>query len=248
MNEQQWLTATDPLPMLQWLLREGKAHERKLRLFAVACCRLIWHRLHDPRSRQAVETTERFIEGEATLAEMAGASREAEAAQHDAGQNRRWSGGEYAALATALAPEWNPDRWPCVQSVACQAVTAAAQFAELSGKNRRERKRNGLRGHTEATRALSALLRDIFGPLPFREVRIDPSLLHRNAGAVAQLARAAYEERSLPEGLLDPVRLAVLADALEEDGCADPAILAHLRAPDTHMRGCWALDLLLGRA
>jgi hypothetical protein len=247
MNEQQWLTATDPFPMLQWLLREGKAHERKLRLFAVACCRLIWHRLHDPRSRQAVETTERFIEGEATLAEMAGASREAEAAQHDAGQNRRWSGGEYAALATALAPEWNPDRWPCVQSVACQAVTAAAQFAELSGKNRKERKRNSLLGHTEVTQAQSILIRDLFGN-PFRAApTVEPSLLNWNGGLITHLAQAAYDDRQLPEGTLSASRLAVLADAFEEAGCADAEILAHLRGPGPHVRGCHVLDAILGK-
>jgi hypothetical protein len=250
MTERQWLEATDPVPMLRWLCRSGKAGERKLRLFAVACCRLVWQRLHDPRSRQAVEITERFIEGKATAADMAAASREAEAAQHDANQSTRWDAGAgaSAALATALAPEWDPDRWPCAQSVASQAATAAAQFAELSGRNRKERKRDWLLGHAEAALAQAVLLRCIFGPLPFREVRLDSAWLTWNGGAVARLARAAYEERPLPEGLLDRARLAVLADALEETGCADSEILAHLRGSGPHVRGCFALDLILGRA
>jgi hypothetical protein len=46
---------------------------------------------------------------------------------------------------------------------------------------------------------------------------------------------------------LDTVRLAVLADALEEAGCADPDLLGHLRGPGPHVRGCWAVDLLLGK-
>jgi hypothetical protein len=92
------------------------------------------------------------------------------------------------------------------------------------------------------------LLRCIFGN-PFRLLPpLGPALLHGNGGAVAQLARAAYEERSLPEGLLDPGRLAVLADALEEGGCTSPEILAHLRAPGPHVRGCWIVDLLLNKA
>jgi hypothetical protein len=86
------------------------------------------------------------------------------------------------------------------------------------------------------------LLREIFGN-PFRPVRADR---WRAAPAVADLARAAYDERLLPSGELDPVRLAVLADALEEAG-AGGALLAHLRAPGPHVRGCWAVDLLLGR-
>jgi hypothetical protein len=39
----------------------------------------------------------------------------------------------------------------------------------------------------------------------------------------------------------------VLADALEEAGCTDADILGHLRAAAPHARGCWAVDLLLGR-
>jgi hypothetical protein len=68
-----------------------------------------------------------------------------------------------------------------------------------------------------------------------------------NGGTVRHLAQAAYEERSLPSGELDTARLAVLADALEEAGCADAAILSHLRGPGPHVRGCWAVDLLLGK-
>jgi hypothetical protein len=62
---------------------------------------------------------------------------------------------------------------------------------------------------------------------------------------VSTLATAAYEERSLPSGELDSLRLAVLADALEESGCQDAEILGHLRSPGPHVRGCFALDLLL---
>jgi hypothetical protein len=36
-------------------------------------------------------------------------------------------------------------------------------------------------------------------------------------------------------------------EILEEAGCADEQILAHLRGPDLHAPGCWALDLLLGK-
>jgi hypothetical protein len=46
-------------------------------------------------------------------------------------------------------------------------------------------------------------------------------------------------------GLLDPDRLPILADALEEAGCDNADILGHLRGPGPHWRGCWPLDLLL---
>jgi hypothetical protein len=89
-------------------------------------------------------------------------------------------------------------------------------------------------------------LRDIFGNL-FRPVTINPDWLRWNAGVVEHLARAAYEERTLPSGELDRQRLGILADALEDAGCTDPDILNHLRGPGVHVRGCWVIDLLLGK-
>jgi hypothetical protein len=42
-------------------------------------------------------------------------------------------------------------------------------------------------------------------------------------------------------------RLPVLADALEEAGCTISDILDHCRGPGPHVRGCWVVDLLLGK-
>jgi hypothetical protein len=91
---------------------------------------------------------------------------------------------------------------------------------------------------------LTDLVLDIFGPLPFRAVAVKRAWQTRT---VKQLARAAYEERELPEGYLDNARLAVLSDGLEEAGCSDADILGHLRSKGQHVRGCWALDLVLGK-
>ena len=88
------------------------------------------------------------------------------------------------------------------------------------------------------------LLRDVIGN-PLRPVTIDPGLLKPT---VTSLATAAYEERALPSGELDSSRLAVLADALEEAGCPDAEILDHLRSGGMHVRGCWCVDLILGRS
>jgi hypothetical protein len=49
-------------------------------------------------------------------------------------------------------------------------------------------------------------------------------------------------------GTLDNTRLAVLADALEESGCTSEDVLGHLRGPGPHVRGCWVVDLCLGRS
>jgi hypothetical protein len=88
------------------------------------------------------------------------------------------------------------------------------------------------------------LVRDVFGN-PYRAVLLGTSSMTCDVGLLAQ---AAYDERFLPLGALDSARLAILADALEEAGCTNLDVLAHLRSPGPHVRGCWALDLILGKS
>jgi hypothetical protein len=83
----------------------------------------------------------------------------------------------------------------------------------------------------------AALLRDIFGN-PFRPVAFDP--LWRTSTAVG-LARTMFESR-------DFAAMPVLADALEEAGCDNADVLAHCRGPGPHVRGCWVVDLVLGKS
>src|SRR5262249_32815172 len=88
------------------------------------------------------------------------------------------------------------------------------------------------------------LLHDIFGN-PFRPIKVPPAW-KKKGGEIPRLAQAAYEERRRREGRLEPARLAVLADALEEAG-AEEVILNHLRDSGPHVRGCWVVDLILGK-
>ena len=80
-------------------------------------------------------------------------------------------------------------------------------------------------------------LRDIFGN-PFRPVAVES---HWLTPAVRDLAAAIYAGRAFD-------RLPVLADALEEAGCGHANILAHCRGPGPHVRGCWVVDLILGKS
>lgn len=90
------------------------------------------------------------------------------------------------------------------------------------------------------------LVREIVGN-PFCPPSIAPSILAWNEGTIIRLAQTLYDERILPAGTLDNTRLLILADALEEAGCTDEQILMHLRSGGEHYRGCWVIDLLLGK-
>ena len=83
MTEQEWLAATDPRPMIEFV--RARADDRLLRLFACACCRRVWHLLTDYRARRAVELAEGYTEGLTKAAELRRASVEASQADDDAG-------------------------------------------------------------------------------------------------------------------------------------------------------------------
>jgi hypothetical protein len=313
MTESEWLASTDPVAMLehlQWyeariLDTDGEpslttrtrrdVSARKLRLFACACCRLVWDRLVDDytcndcygtgmgvaedqcagraykyrikcpqchgtstinRSRRVVEIVERFADGAATGAELD------------------------AALAMAYYA-WRQDQ---------RNPPGLARYVVLVNL------RNVL---VQITRlelvdmllfaAQADLLRCVFGnPYRHDETPGEFGLFVRGwlTTTVLALARAAYNER-LPNGTLSPDALAVLADALEDAGCGDSKLLGHLRATDrecrtcggigevgerggklrknrvgtfacddciegrvpaVHARGCWAVDLILGKS
>jgi hypothetical protein len=86
---------------------------------------------------------------------------------------------------------------------------------------------------------LVSAIRDIFGN-PFRPVAVDPDWLTWNGGTVPKLAQAIYDQRRFQD-------LPILADALEEAGCTNADILNHCRQPGEHVRGCWVVDLVLGK-
>jgi hypothetical protein len=94
-------------------------------------------------------------------------------------------------------------------------------------------------GQAEEGKGLCELARDVFGN-PFRPVTADPAWLCANDHAVRKVARVIYADRAFGD-------LPILADALEEAGCADEQLLTHCRGGGLHARGCWAVDLALGK-
>jgi len=97
------------------------------------------------------------------------------------------------------------------------------------------------RGNKDADAIMCDLARDIFGNpyLPARNV--GPGWLRSNDRITSKLAITIYDNRAFH-------RLPLLADALEDAHCTDAELLGHLRGPGPHVRGCWAVDLVLGKA
>jgi hypothetical protein len=200
MTEAEWLGCDDPGKMLQFV--QGKASERKLRLFAIACVRRPWWVLDDEQSRQAVEIAERYADGRARAEELA-------SAHANIDLERGWEVQPASAVTT--------DPFGTIQATdAANSVGTAVPRASQC-----------------------ALLRDVFGN-PFRRVAINPSWVAWDAAAVRHLAQAIYDERAFD-------RLPILGDALEDAGCTSEELLKHCRSAGEHVRGCWAVDLLLGK-
>jgi hypothetical protein len=271
-TEQEWLACTDPQKILDFL--DGKVTDRKQRLFACACCRRSWGLIEGDLFRGAVEVAERFADGAGALVawEKGRGNGQALLARNLVRGPEGEQAGEREAMLHQLAAERDglPEdvyyfRYDNITPEDTAAWTlylrtdmpwVVANFAarlraapypywkrleelDLTGPAEQE-----WEACFQAEKvSQSGLLRDIFGN-PFRPATISPAW---QTPTVVALAQTAYEYRDLPSGHLDPARLAVLADALDEAGCTDADILNHCRRPGVHVRGCWVLDLLLGR-
>ena len=228
MTEAEWHICTDPQPMLDFLRASGRVTERRLRLFVCASTRLLWEHLQPGVMQEAVEAGERHADG---------------AAWEDECQRLNF-------LLTALPVEYRKQEgrnWFADQTKEALAAYMGASrcVSHRLGLSKLPH-RHMWEMHAEVTGPQQpALLRDIFGDPFSPPPTLSPSLLTWNDGLIVKLAEVAYNERALPSGKLDPQRLAVLADALEEAGCADAGLLAHLRSPGPHVRGCWGVDVVL---
>jgi hypothetical protein len=257
MDEPAWLASARPGPLLAcaW----GRSGRRKCRLFACGCCRSVWRRLTDPRSRVAVEAVERHADGQiggeefrriaagagaafdelkrAALAPVVGDELAGRALHESRGlftltdpeaarQAHDGASGDPAVCAAlavwSAATDTDELRPPAtlLDALAFAAEQCAAAAEDPSAE--------------EATQA--KLAREVFGN-PFRPVGVDPAWL---TPPVVSLARQAYDTG-------DFAALPVLGDALEEAGCADEAVLGHCRGAGPHARGCWVVDLVLGK-
>jgi 2'-5' RNA ligase len=219
LTEQEWLECDDPKKMLAFL--EGRASDRKLRLFCVACCRGIWHLLPHKTSRTAVEVAEHYSDGLVSDKELWLAYEDAH--YYLSMVIKNWA--DHAVIASVVTANPEIHRPGKGYMPGLNAVSVADQAMEAAACT------------SIQMAAQTDFLRCIFGPHPVRLVTLDAAW--RTPG-MKRLAQAIYDERRFCD-------LPILADALEEAGCTDADVLGHCRSEGSHVRGCWVLDLILDK-
>ena len=210
MNEQEWLTCSNAEIMVDFLRMERKVSARKFRLFAIGCCRRVWHWFdNDESSRTALEVAERYADGQASEQELWNANQALGQSGSVTYQATNPNAGEGAFGAACTIAEGITNCFPV------EEVQAAYQHESLEQ---------------------SRLGRCIFAN-PFHPVTLDPAWLTPKAKTLAQ---AIYNNRTFE-------RMPELADTLAEVRCSNPDILSHCRGAGPHVRGCWVVDLVLGK-
>lgn len=230
MTEAEWLNSPAPDGMLAFL--RGRAGDRKLRLFACACCRRVWDRMADERTRSMLLTAERFADDTATADELQRALDEARAADDDVYAN---GGDQYTSTAVLGLQARVDTALVTANVVSTVTFTGDAELNDAAGDEARFEELVARR-KADVRRSHALLLKDIFGN-PFRPATAVSSFL---TSTVVALAFGIYRDRAFD-------RLPILADALQDAGCDDPDILDHCRSAGPHVRGCWVTDLLLGK-
>jgi len=231
---ERWQSATDPLPMLDWLGR--RLGERKQRLFAIACCRPLGILFQTPGKRKAptveaafhaaLAVAERLADGPVGAEEHAEAFRRAAEAGKDVLAD--WMAHAQVAATWAMADGADHEHLQSLRAIGYSLrrdppdpwAANAARVAKWADPSLRFRQAH--------------VLRDIVGD-PFRAVGFDSAWRTTTAAAEAIYADSAFD------------RLPILADALEDAGCTDAVILDHCRQPGEHARGCWVVDLVLAK-
>ncbi len=251
MTEAEWRACDDPEPMLAFV--RGWAGRRKLRLFEAACGGQVWTLLEDGASERAVEVTLLDADGLAnpeTLRQAARAANDAWARlcnlsdSDDPTAPLLAANVAYLLLATPAERErWSMRRGATPHALAAEALAADARdrirHAERPVSHATAEPQAYRHALAAARRAQADFLRDLFGN-PFRLMCFDPAWISWGGGVIPNLAQAVYDEQAFG-------RLPVLADALADAGCDNAELIAHCRGPGPHVRGCWAVDLILSK-
>jgi hypothetical protein len=190
-------------------------------MFACATARGIWRLFPGERTRFVVTVSENYADGLVTKAILKAARKKASRCERSTAATDAFMAAQEAAICAANDVSYLALGMP-VEEAIIQGYLTKTPAGELLA--------------TQVRADQSAYLRDIFGN-PFRAVTLDPAW---QTATVVSLAQAIYEDRAFD-------RMPILADALEDGGCTNADVLTHCRQPGEHVRGCWVVDLLLGK-
>jgi hypothetical protein len=234
MTARDWREAVWPSEMLSHLttfcgVTKSSHGRRKLRLFGVAYCRRVEHLLGNEKLRDLIGLVEEWADDPKKAdAVMKRASRCRVTEGTGVGDNlhsfdyahllQRYTRAQLAAMAVS---------WLASRNAEASALSHGNAALALAGENIRD----------EAARQCE-LLRDIFSNPFLKPPKFDKKW---RTGTAIALARQMYESREFGA-------MPILADALQDAGCDNDAILSHCRDADQpHVRGCWVIDLVLGK-
>ena len=234
MTEEEWIASVNLYAMLDRVW-DG-ADDRKLRLYACGCCRGIWTKLIGQRSREAVQAAEDYADQSGSVdLSRSNYWAEADGFAIDMKQDRYRQERRLVEAGGLLEEDTVEDCGMLdaaghrLSFATARQSASAAEFATAP---------DIVEFFTRVDPSIHSLpvFRDIFGN-PFRPVIANPTWL---TPKVVAIATAIYADRACD-------RMSILADALEEAGCTNADVLLHCRGAGPHVRGCWVVDLVLGK-
>jgi hypothetical protein len=240
MSTEPWELVENPSIYTDYNWFSDDVPARRFYLFIAEIGRRLQHVMTDSGPLKMIKFCEQCAEGEITEDELSDLSDEHRPKPTDnvachRANNLYWMVADRYKVNTRCV-QWAADAFPLL------AVTNAGLLSPTASDEEIESVRNhpifaSVYQRTEVE--WGELVRDIFGPNPFRPVAFDPAW--RTSTTVA-LAQQMYDARDF--GLMP-----ILGDALQDAGCENEDILAHCRdANGTHVRGCWVVDLVLGKS
>jgi len=244
MTEADWLTGTDVTAFVRFAA--DHLSPRRQRLLATGFCRVVSHLFNHPELNEKLGVIERYADGVVSAAEVEKARQRCRgiaqasfdeyriAVDSRMGDSRRAYARQEFAWAVAYTPV---DPLP-LSDVAARAAFAA-QYAstetdavELPGTLVTYKSPTG-----ELANTMRSVVWEVIGN-PFRAVHFKPDW---RTDTAKSLARQMYESREFSA-------MPILADALQDAGCDNEDVLTHCRDTTAkHIRGCWVLDLVLGK-
>ena len=222
MTEEEWLNAAGPKAIVPAV---GGQPARKRRLWAIACVRRLvdcWNGFGDFYAA-ALGAGDAYADDAAQRAALVAVRRRVAAEQRELESSHD----EYRYYFTCIC--WAV--WLALDPADVNLAELAIRVSDAT-HDRYERP-----DWEAEDRVYGSVARCVFGN-PYRSVASDRRW---RTADVLGMARGIYEERAFD-------RLPILADALQDAGCADEQLLGHGRGPGPHVRGYWVVDLVLGKA